>query len=131
MKLCACCSGKIYEMCCHVFISGTAHPATAEELMRSRYTAYARCEVSYIIHTTHPSTRNQYNLKAIKEWAASSVWKKLEIISTNKGSAADTIGYVEFKAYYSDSEGQNHIHHEYSTFEKLNANWFFVEGKVY
>lgn len=131
MKLCACCSGKMYEMCCHVFISGILKPVTAEQLMRSRYTAYTLCDVSYIINTTHPSTRGQYNPKAIKEWAASSIWKKLEIISTNKGASTDTIGHVEFKAYYSDSENQNHIHHEYSTFEKIGTNWFFVEGKVY
>ena len=131
MGLCACCSGKMYELCCYVFISGTLRPATAEELMRSRYTAYARCEVLYIVNTTHLSTRGQYNPKAIKEWAASSVWKKLEIISTKEGASTDAIGYVEFKAYYSDSEGQNHIHHEYSTFKKHDRNWFFVEGKVY
>lgn len=131
MKLCACCSGQLYEMCCHVFISGMAKPDTAEQLMRSRYTAYARCEVPYIINTTHPSTRGQYNPKAIKEWATSSVWEKLEIVSTNKGAACDAIGYVEFKAYYSDSKNQHHIHHEYSTFEKLEKTWFFVEGEVY
>ena len=131
MKLCACCSGKMYEMCCHVFISGIIQPMTAEQLMRSRYTAYTLCDVSYIIHTTHPSTRGQYNLKAIKEWATSRIWKKLEIISTNKGISTDSIGHVEFKAYYSDSEDQNHIHQEYTTFEKIGANWFFVEGKVY
>jgi SEC-C motif-containing protein len=131
MGLCVCCSGKMYEMCCHIFISGIAQPATAQELMRSRYTAYVRCEVSYIIHTTHPSTRGQYNPKAIKEWAVSSVWEKLEIVSTKKGTLMDTTGHVEFKAYYSDSADQKHIHHEYSTFEKLNSNWFFVEGTVY
>lgn len=108
-----------------------AKPDTAEQLMRSRYTAYARCDVPYIIHTTHPSTRAQYNPKAIKEWAASSVWEKLEIVSTNKGAVTDTIGYVEFKAYYSDSKKQHHIHHEYSTFEKSGTTWFFVEGEVY
>lgn len=76
MKLCACCSGKMYEICCHVFISGAAWPDTAEQLMRSRYTAYAMCKVSYIIDTTHLSTRGQYNADAIKEWSASSIWKK-------------------------------------------------------
>lgn len=118
-------------MCCCIFIKGMAHPDTAEQLMRSRYTAYALCEVDYIMNTTHPSTRRQYTSDGIKQWALSSVWKKLEIISTNKGKLEDTIGYVEFKAYYSDLAGQNHIHHEYSTFKKIGTNWMFVEGKVY
>ena len=131
MILCACCSGKVYEKCCQIYINGIARPVTAEQLMRSRYTAYARCEVNYIINTTHPSTRGKYSPKAIEEWAISSVWGKLEIISTRKGASQDTIGYVEFKAYYLDSKGQNHLHHEYSTFERLEVNWFFVEGEIY
>ncbi|WP_026209884.1 YchJ family protein [Cytophaga aurantiaca] len=131
MKLCPCCSGKTYDMCCQTFISGILLPQTAEQLMRSRYTAYTRCEVAYILNTTHPLTRKQYNAESIKAWAASSVWKKLEICSTKKGCASDTIGYVEFKAYYSDAEGDDHIHHEYSSFEKIGAGWLFVEGEVY
>lgn len=121
----------MYEACCHVFISGKAQPTTAEQLMRSRYTAYTLAEVDYIIHTTHPSTRSQYNSIAVKEWAVSSTWKKLEIISRDKGASEDAIGYVEFKAYYSNEAGKDYIHHEYSTFKKVDGNWFFVEGNVY
>ena len=131
MILCACCSGKVYEKCCQIYINGDSQPATAEQLMRSRYTAYATCEVQYIINTTHPSTRGEYNSKAIKEWATSSVWVKLEIISITKGFSTDTVGYVEFKAYYLDSKGQNCLHHEYSTFWRLDVNWFFVGGEIY
>lgn len=131
MKLCACCSGKMYEQCCYSFICGTARPATAEQLMRSRYTAYTRWEAAYIIGTTHPSTRRLYDSKAITAWAASSVWEKLEILSTSQGTSTDAIGYVEFKAYYSDSEGKTHIHHEHSIFKRSDADWFFVEGEVY
>jgi SEC-C motif-containing protein len=131
MKECACGSGNLYDMCCMMYIKGIVKPVTAEQLMRSRYTAYTLCEVAYILDTTHPSTRRQYNAQSIKEWATSSNWQGLVIISTDKGSVLDTKGYVEFKARYTDAEKQQHIHHEYSRFEKIGDSWFFVEGKVY
>lgn len=130
MKVCYCHSGKRYESCCQVYLSGSSVPATAEQLMRSRYTAYALHNVEYIIQTTHPSTRKQYDPQSIKAWAESSVWQKLDVLGTRKGTASDTVGYVEFKAYYSDAAQQFHIHHEYSTFKKVNQVWFFVEGNV-
>lgn len=130
MKQCYCCSGQPFEVCCRPFIEGARKPLTAEALMRSRYTAYATMAVEYIIRTTHISTRKYYDAAAISAWAASSAWKKLEIISTEKGLNTDTIGYVEFKAYYTDTNLRSQIHHEYSTFKKDGDSWFFVDGKV-
>ncbi len=131
MKLCYCHSDKPFESCCKAYLSGYSVPATAEQLMRSRYTAYVLHDVDYIIQTTHPSTRKEYDAKAIKAWAESSIWQKLEIIVTRKGNGSDTVGFVEFKAYYSDAAQQSHIHHEYSTFKKVDQVWFFVEGNVF
>jgi SEC-C motif-containing protein len=131
MKQCYCCSGLAFDMCCRPLIEDVSKPVTAEALMRSRYTAYATMAVAYIIQTTHLSTRRYYDPPSIKAWAASSVWEKLEIISTEKGMSTDTIGYVEFKAYYTDANLRSQIHHEYSTFKKDGDRWFFVDGKVY
>src|SRR5690349_16210619 len=100
---CHCCSGKNFEDCCRPFITGTTKPLTAEALMRSRYSAYVTVAVEYILLTTHRSTRKFHNPQAIKEWAQSSLWQKLEIKSTIKGSPTDKKGMVEFKAYYLDS----------------------------
>lgn len=130
MKLCYCHSGKLFESCCQPFISGSQAASTAEELMRSRYTAYVLHDVTYIIQTTHPSTRKDYNPASVKEWAESSIWQKLEVLGTRKGTVSDTIGFVEFKAYYSDAAQHAYIHHEYSTFKKAGHTWFFVEGNV-
>ena len=41
MMNCSCCSGKLYEECCEPFHSKKEFPKTAEELMRSRYAAFA------------------------------------------------------------------------------------------
>lgn len=128
---CYCCSGREFEDCCQPFISGLAKPATAEELMRSRYTAYATVEIDYILRTTHPSTRKFHNGESIAEWAKTSSWQKLEIIATTKGNSSDKQGTVEFKAYYLDANQQSQTHHENSNFRKELGKWFFVDGKVF
>ena len=48
-NLCPCCSGKNYDECCKPVIDGSRKAATPEELMRARYSAYAKCEVDFII----------------------------------------------------------------------------------
>jgi SEC-C motif-containing protein len=98
--------------------------------MRSRYSAYAVADVDYLLCTTHPSTRKFHKPQAIKEWAQSSVWQKLEIERVADGSPKDKKGKVEFRAYYLDSEQMPQIHHEYSNFVKELGRWFFVDGKV-
>jgi SEC-C motif-containing protein len=127
---CYCCSDKKFSDCCQPFISGTAKPVTAEELMRSRYSAHSTVEIEYLLRTTHPSTRNFHDRQIILEWAQTNQWQKLEIISTDQGMAQDKTGTVEFKASYLDSENQPHIHHEISNFVKELGKWFFVDGKV-
>jgi SEC-C motif domain protein len=127
---CYCCSGREFEDCCQPFISGLAKPVTAEDLMRSRYTAYATLRVEYILRTTHPSTRKFHEPQAIERWAKTNRWQKLEILSTTKGNSSDKQGTVEFKAYYLDADQQPQIHHENSSFRKELGKWFFVDGKI-
>ncbi|HEY8562113.1 MAG TPA: YchJ family metal-binding protein [Pyrinomonadaceae bacterium] len=105
-------------------------PSTAEELMRSRYSAYAAAAVEYLFKTTHPSTRKFYEPEAIERWAKTSRWQKLEIVATDKGAFADKTGTVEFKAHYTDAEGISHVHHEKSNFRKELGKWFFVDGRI-
>jgi SEC-C motif-containing protein len=128
--LCFCCSGRAFDHCCAPFIKGEKKPSTAEELMRSRYAAYATCAVEYLLRTTHASTRKFHDAKAIEQWAKSSKWQKLEIVSTDKGAPTDKAGIVEFKAYYTDAADQPHTHHEISSFRKELGKWFFVDGEV-
>lgn len=54
---CPCGSGRPYAECCGALHRGERAAATAEELMRSRYSAFARGDEGYLIRTWHPSTR--------------------------------------------------------------------------
>ena len=126
-ELCPCGSNKAFSECCESFIKEVKLPETAEKLMRSRYSAYDKKEIDYLFNTTYPEYQKYYDKESIRQWAAITVWKKLEVIRTVKGQTSDTTGQVEFKAYYSEN-GINKVHHELSDFKKENGKWFFQSG---
>ncbi|HET6419966.1 MAG TPA: YchJ family metal-binding protein, partial [Geobacteraceae bacterium] len=47
MEMCPCGSGRTYEDCCGALIKGASPAGTAEQLMRSRYSAYVKVETDY------------------------------------------------------------------------------------
>ena len=57
MTNCYCGSSDTFENCCEIYIKGIQKPATAEALMRSRYSAFATGEADYLVATTHSSSR--------------------------------------------------------------------------
>ena len=59
-QLCYCGSQKSYKDCCEPYILGEKNPSTAEDLMRSRYSAYVVVATDYLIETTHSSTRSNF-----------------------------------------------------------------------
>ena len=114
---CPCCSGKTYEECCKPYHTKEKNAPTAEALMRSRYSAFAIPNGTYLMETTAPSKRQFHNTNDLQEWGESNQWTKL---SLNK---------VEFKAYYTDEDGRKQIHHELSTFKMIQNRWFYVNGE--
>ena len=117
--LCDCGSQKNYADCCEPFIKGTATPQSPEQLMRSRYTAHVKKEISYLRATLAPEQRSTFIEKDVLAWA-NSEWLGLEIAEA-KGNK------VEFVAKYK-SKGKVFEHHEYATFRKIGDKWFFVDG---
>ena len=95
-------SGKTYAECCEPVIKGTRKAATPEELMRSRYSAYAKAEIDHIIDSTHKTQRDNNDREEIRKWAEKSRWNGLEILRTEAGGPQDDSGIVEFIARYSD-----------------------------
>lgn len=128
MELCPCGSGIAYAECCEPAIKGVRPAATAEALMRSRYSAYVKVETDYIFESTHPKYREGYDHEGTKEWAENAEWQGLEIVSTTNGGAEDATGEVEFIARYKE-KGQDKVHHELALFKKDNGDWFFTDGK--
>src|SRR5262245_1127525 len=124
---CPCCSGKAYDACCEPVIRGVRAARTAEELMRSRYSAYARGEIDWIVDSQVAEGRQFTDRRATEEWSRKSVWKGLEIVETKDGGPDDDEGFVEFKARY-ELGGEDVTHHEIATFRKEDGRWRFVDG---
>ena len=121
-NLCPCCSGKLYEECCELFHSKKEFPKTAEELMRSRYAAFAIPNGDYLWETTLPNKRKFHHKIELENWGKENTWTKLEIIQSSEKE-------VEFKAYFTDKFGKENIHHERSNFKKVDKKWYYVSGK--
>ena len=51
------CGGGLLANCCDPFISGAQHAVSAEQLMRSRYSAYVIGAEDYLRETWHKDTR--------------------------------------------------------------------------
>jgi SEC-C motif-containing protein len=124
MKNCPCGRELTYEECCKPYILGEKTPLTAEDTMRSRYTAYVVGEVDYIYNTHNPRTRDGLSKEEIKHWSESTAWNKLEIIETVDGQEKDLEGIVEFKGYY-EEKGETLFHHERSLFKKVDGKWLY------
>ncbi len=126
---CPCGSGRDYDACCGPFLSGRAQPETAEQLMRSRYTAYARQNANYLFASTLPARREKNELKTITKSFRGISWKGLEVLETEAGGASDATGIVEFKATC-EGGGETATIHERSNFVRENGRWYYVDGDV-
>lgn len=128
MNKCPCGSNLTYDECCDPIIQGKKAAATAEQLMRSRYSAYAKGEIQYIFASSYPDTLKEIDEKGTREWAANCEWTNLKIIKTIDGDPQDNEGWVEFVASFKE-KGINKEHHELSNFKKKDGVWYFVDGE--
>lgn len=125
---CYCNSGKLYNQCCEPILKGQQQALTAEQLMRSRYSAYVVADINYLMNSHHASTRPTKERKAILKWAKLVNWISLDVIETKAGLANDKEGFVEFKAVFMENDKVECIH-ENSFFVKENNQWYYKTGK--
>ena len=109
---CVCGLAMSFKDCCGKYIVGTALPETAEQLMRSRYSAYVKNVPIYLMATHHPDFIAGLKEAQIEETAANTQWLRLQIIASQGDAESDT-GMVEFKAWYQDGDeeeiGRAHV----------------------
>ncbi len=128
LTACPCQSGKPYAECCQPFHLKQAYPATAEQLMRSRYAAYTLVNIDYIVDTTVPSQQKFLDQAAMKAWGETTLWAGLEIIA-HKPNISKLHSLVEFNALFKTENGIE-AHHELSLFVQVNNRWYFVDPTV-
>ncbi len=94
-------------------------PATAEQLMRSRYSAFVVGDTDYLLSTWSPSERPR-NLRLDSRLR----WTGLKILGKTGGSAFHTEGTVEFRARFV-RDGEPGEQHENGQFVRENGNWVY------
>lgn len=110
---------RTYAECCGPYHAGLRVPATAEALMRSRYSAYVGKNIAYVLATWHPTTR-----PATVAFLPDEQWVQLRVLAaTEQGDEAT----VEFIAR-SRAGGHNRSLHEISRFRRENGRWLYVDG---
>ena len=119
-NLCICGSEKVASKCCLPVLQGKKQASTAEQLMRSRYFAYAISDADYLMSSWHPQTR-----PGSLSLSASPKWMNLRICQTEAGREGDTEGKVEFIASY-EQDGVAGQLHENSEFVFEKGEWLYV-----
>jgi SEC-C motif-containing protein len=128
MTQCPCGSELQLETCCLPLIQGKKKAATAEELLRSRYTAFTRGDVDYILGTHHSKTVQDVKREEIEEWSKDSEWLGLKVVQKEAGEVNDDKGTIVFCAGYK-ADGKVNEHWEQSFFEKENGTWKFFDAR--
>lgn len=126
-----------YATCCEPFHLGNTTPQTAEQLMRSRYSAYVLQDIDYIVATSVPAQQQLLDVQAITSWAKQTDWAGLQILKHN-AKVGKRHAIVEFKAFFNTAEGIQ-AHHELSAFVRIidktehaksTAKWYFIDPTV-
>lgn len=125
--LCPCGSTQTYATCCGPLLTGEQKASTPVALMRARYTAFTLGNIDFIKATSHGKALRLFDEAAAKTWAAEANWLGLEILKANPTKPKDNVGYVEFVAAC-EEHGKRYHAHERSRFEKINGDWYYVDG---
>ncbi len=120
---CPCGGSGPYEQCCKLLHTGSP-AASAEALMRSRYSAFYLDLPEYIArswhHSTRPQTIENRDVSTVKtQWVGLRI-KRHRIIDADHA-------LVEFVARYK-IDRQIFTLHEISRFVKESDHWFYLDG---
>ena len=127
---CPCGSGQRYAVCCAPLHQGLVMADTAEQLMRSRYSAFAKGQVDYLIKThldrENSPARQRRDLRA---HCRQTRWLELRIQAVEGGGSGDLTGCVRFEADFKES-GQHRILKEASLFkrcgDRIEGDWLYL-----
>ena len=118
---CPCGTGLPLDAGCGPVLAGEREAATAEALMRSRFTAFALGDVDHLLATWHSSTRPRS-----LELDPGIRWLRLDVLGTSGGGPFDAEGTVAFEAHWV-ADGTRGSMRELSRFRR-DRGWQYVDG---
>jgi SEC-C motif-containing protein len=117
---CPCGSGKLFEVCCEPVLKGERRAATAEELMRARFTAHVIHDFKFL-HESHLPTAS---LPYVAEEGEPTInWTRLEMHGHELTANPDK-STVDFSAYGTE-DGVEKVLHEKSEFLRVDGRWLY------
>ena len=120
---CPCGSGQPFGDCCGAILSGRRPAATAEQLMRARFTAHVVRDYLFL-HRTYRETANRpFEAEPV---VAPTQWTRLVVHSHTPGRDPDT-AFVDFSAYGTE-EGREQILQEKAEFVRQNGAWIYTRA---
>jgi len=118
---------------------------SAEQLMRSRYSAYAVGCYQYVHATTHPSQQNEDALREIIEFGQHTGFLKLQVLqAADEANAFSRLQRADFASLPAHSEQCSYVHFqatllsddrvgildEVSRFVLNQQRWFYLDGQL-
>ena len=98
--------------------------------MRSRYAAFVKGAIDYLMETHDAETRKGVDRASLAAWSKDTLWMGLEIVATERGGEGDDTGFVEFVAR-GVTKGQPFAQRERSRFRRdPEGRWVYVDGTV-
>ena len=122
---CPCGSESNYSDCCYPFHKYETFPATAEKLMKSRFSAFKLHLSNYLLQTWDETTRPG-NI----DFTPGLHWNRLVINGRKKGRKKDQEGWVTFVAYYQVGCEKGSLHEKSFFRRNENGHWKYVEGEI-
>ncbi|RAP58188.1 YchJ family metal-binding protein [Oleiagrimonas sp. MCCC 1A03011] len=122
---CPCGNPRGYAQCCQPLHRGEP-AATAEALMRSRYSAYVLRDEDYLLASWHPSTRPTSLRLGVQQ--PTPTWLGLSVKAHENQD--DDHAMVEFVARFRVGGGRAQRLHERSRFLREDGRWFYVDGDI-
>jgi SEC-C motif-containing protein len=122
---CPCGNPAGYMQCCGPLHDGVA-AATAEQLMRSRYSACVLKREAYLLASWHAVTRPASLQLSAQQPAPT--WLGLEI--RQQLTEDDDHATVEFVARYRLGGGRAQRQHETSHFVREQGCWYYLDGEL-
>ncbi len=121
---CPCGSRRDYDACCGPLHRGRA-AADAEQLMRSRYSAFVLKLEDYLLSSWHKSTRPD-QLK-LAEQQPEPTWLGLQVRRHISAGDQATVEYIARLRYAGGSASRLH---EIAHFVREHGRWYYVDGDI-
>ncbi len=121
---CPCGSGQTFGQCCAPIIDQQRPAASAEQLMRSRFSAHFIGDYRHLHRTYLETSRRPFVEEDLS--AGELQWSRLVVHTHEPGPRADT-AFVDFTAYFRDGD-QEHPLHEKSEFQRIDGQWFYTKS---